>query len=150
MRILAVDPGRKSGYAIVEDGKVLECGAVRGEYEHMIALLEKIKQPIDIVAVEDQFIIFRKGLISLVRKASYWMSLARYILKPSHFFFIPPAKWRVYFNIRGRGGHERYIKTAKLVGKIDPPTEDAAVAVLIGLYIWNTEARSIKDGKRNV
>lgn len=138
-RMLAVDPGRQSGYAYGSRGD-LECsGVVRGDDLHEIDAIIEESNP-GLLVIEDQFLSKGKSFTSLKTLLKYrytWETLSGLHRVPVRAIY--PSEWQSHYRFaRGRGESpkgfkDRMISFAKcLTDRVVLP--DEADAILLYFY----------------
>ena len=146
--ILAVDPGKRAGYAAFEPERahLKQSGIVNGDSVREARFILDLFTWLDVLVVEDQFIptgrdqrgrprvMNQKGLKTLMLRRHIWEVLAMERGIPVE--SVNPKIWQAYFKIKA-GDKGGICKVASvLVGK--DVVEDEGDAILIGMwFIYN-------------
>lgn len=155
---LAVDPGKRAGYAAFEQARLKQSGIVNGDSVKEVRFILELFKP-DVLIIEGQFIpmgrdkrgkpkvLNQKGLKTLMLRRHIWEVLAmdRNIRVES----VNPQTWQAYFKLKA-GDKEGICKVASvLVGK--EVVEDEGDALLIGwwwIYTGGAGATSVGGTER--
>jgi hypothetical protein len=142
MRILAIDPGEKAGWAWITDGKYIRSGVIDGDSAPDCESFIRLSIRPDLLVCEDQYFgrMRGKGLFTLLRRRHIWEIFAQLYGIP--FEAVNPSTWQSYWHIPKKG--KKYIGTTTSHRKdaiimvaeqfkrnVQP---DEADAILIGLW----------------
>jgi len=140
-RCLAIDPGAKLGWAVIDHGKVtnhdhVQAGKGKGlptmPYIETIADLMRTHAP-DIVASEGMLIVSKQSGGLAYAKAVILVEVTASLHGLDH-DYVYPASWRAHFNMPAKKDKKASILWANRFAK-NPITDDnEAEAVLLGIY----------------
>jgi hypothetical protein len=141
MRILAIDPGAKAGWAWITDGKYIRSGVIDGDSAPDCESFIRLSIRPDLLVCEDQYFgrMRGKGLFTLLRRRHIWEIFAQLYGIP--FESVNPKAWQCYWKIPQKGkGKDAILTLARQYKKTAQP--DEADAILIGL--WAARKREVK------
>lgn len=137
-RVLAVDPGKKSGaalYVIDDTTATLEAVTnVDGANVHAINHVIVEWRP-NLLVIEDQFIRYIKPAMAVIRRRAYWEAIA--LLYGCRVVVVPHQSWKSHFRTTANTYHD----LAKAVMGDDRISRDVAAAVLIGRAFIDNQRR---------
>jgi hypothetical protein len=151
---LAVDPGKRAGYAAFADKRMEQSSVIDGDSVKEIGFILGLFEP-DILIVEDQYIpvghdrrgkarvMNQKGLKTLMRRRYIWEVLAeeRGIRVES----VNPQTWQAYFKLKA-GDKAGMVKLASVLIEKDVVVDEAD-AVLIGWWFVHTQGATSIGGR---
>lgn len=144
MRILAIDPGRRSGWALYDNGELVESGATKrtvddGELWQMAFDVIARCCSLDLMVIEDQYVAkFLKSALSVARSAQTWACMAYHRGIPvSH---VQAAEWQALLCLP-KGAHRNRDMLASATNTLAQriagrpiKTPDEASAICIGAW----------------
>jgi len=152
IRILVLDQARTTGYAVFENGKLADYGAIElGKKDEIYeSFLYSAKQKIhdlinktqaEFVVIED--IQQQNQNVKTYKKLAMLMGLLISLFQEMNktYVIIPPSKWKAHCGIKGKRREEQKENTllfAKERYGLENITEDMADAISLGTYVVDT------------
>jgi len=137
--ILAIDPGKKAGWAAYTQGEYQGSATIDGDSVKAVSSMIDYWQP-DTLVLEDQF--FRpgrlQGIKTLLRRRFIWEVLAEHLGVES-IEIVEASKWQAHFRVRP-GDKLAIQKLARTLtgNEVEP---DEADAILIGEWFISEQQR---------
>ena len=148
IRILAIDQAKTAGYAVFEDGELMEYGTLvigrkADVYESILfSAREKIgglirETKADMVIIED--IQQQKASVSTYKKLAMLMGALVCLIQEYRlpYDIVPPVRWKSFCGIKGRKREEQKDNTVRFVAEkfnIIGVSEDIADAISMGYF----------------
>jgi len=144
---LAIDPGKRAGWALYYEGCIKRSGVVNGDETEKILNVLKKYSFVKTLVIEDQFIATTithkgqrkprnpKGIKTLLYRRYLWEILAK--LRGMEIVVVNPATWQAYYMLK-RGDKEGIKKLARIF-RGQEVEDDEADAVLVAqwwAYVW--------------
>jgi len=137
--ILAIDPGKKAGWAAYTQGEYQGSATIDGDSVKAVSSMIDYWQP-DTLVLEDQFFRPRqlKGIKTLLRRRFIWEVLAEHLGVES-IEIVEASKWQAHFRVRP-GDKLAIQKLARTLtgNEVEP---DEADAILIGEWFISEQQR---------
>lgn len=145
MRILAADQATHCGYAIIEDGEVIESGCKDfskiERYLRMVAIASFLRDTYEKYGCE-KLIIEDIYYLKNIKTLEWLAGLKSHIMSAFNMegiepFVVYPVTWKKEYGLNGKGRKEQK-KTSQEIAKerynIDVVDDNEADAILIGMY----------------
>jgi Holliday junction resolvasome RuvABC endonuclease subunit len=159
LRILALDQASRTGYAVFDDNKLIECGVIdHSNIKDPIKRISQIKKSInklirktkaEVVILEDAQLQFNVHTFKILCKLLGVLETHLFD-KQIAFKTVRPGEWRRACKIKGKKREEQKVNTIKWVKRtfgVDA-TSDECDAIAIGWYLVQ-KMRKTKGGKNN-
>ena len=159
IRILAIDQAKTTGYAIFDNRKLVEHGAIElgrrdDIYENILfTAMEKIRgfidrAGVDYVVIED--IQQQRQNVKTYKKLAMLMGILICLFQEMNkpYLIVPPTRWKSFCGIKGRKRAEQKANTILFVHEkfnLDSVTEDMADAIALCWFAVNNIDSSEED-----